>query len=142
MAGTLCASTSLNLMPFEFESCHFPIRQIFKFGPVIITQLQGHFMLCSLFASTIGPFGGFFASGIKRSVKIKDFGNTIPGHGGVSDRMDCQLIMGAFVYFYHQSFIKVAVISTPAYILSQLTPSEQLALFKMLKANLSSLNMI
>jgi hypothetical protein len=28
-------------------------------------------MLFSLFASTIGPFGGFFASGLKRSIKIK-----------------------------------------------------------------------
>jgi CDP-diglyceride synthetase len=28
-------------------------------------------MIFSFFASTIGPFGGFFASGLKRSVKIK-----------------------------------------------------------------------
>jgi hypothetical protein len=28
-------------------------------------------MLFSLFASIIGPFGGFFASGLKRSIKIK-----------------------------------------------------------------------
>ena len=30
-------------------------------------------LVLSLFASTIGPFGGFFASGLKRSIKIKDF---------------------------------------------------------------------
>jgi Cytidylyltransferase family len=45
----------------------------------------------SLFASVIAPFGGFFASGFKRGFKIKDFGNSIPGHGGMTDRMDCQV---------------------------------------------------
>jgi CDP-diglyceride synthetase len=28
-------------------------------------------MIIGLFASIIGPFGGFFASGLKRSIKIK-----------------------------------------------------------------------
>ncbi len=44
-----------------------------------------------MFASIIAPFGGFFASGFKRSFKIKDFGDSIPGHGGMTDRMDCQV---------------------------------------------------
>lgn len=35
--------------------------------------------------------GGFFASGFKRAFKIKDFGDSIPGHGGLTDRMDCQV---------------------------------------------------
>jgi hypothetical protein len=56
--------------------------------------------------------------------------------------MDCQLIMGAFVYFYYQAFMKVTLISTPAYIISLLNPEEQLALFNMLRTNLKTLNMI
>lgn len=59
------------------------------------------------FASLIAPFGGFFASGVKRAFKIKDFGQSIPGHGGMTDRMDCQFLMGLFAYIYYQSFIKV-----------------------------------
>ena len=35
--------------------------------------------------------GGFFASGFKRAFKLKDFGDTIPGHGGITDRFDCQV---------------------------------------------------
>lgn len=59
------------------------------------------------FASLIAPFGGFFASGLKRTFKIKDFGDSIPGHGGMTDRMDCQFIMGFFAYMYYHSFIAV-----------------------------------
>ena len=35
--------------------------------------------------------GGFFASGFKRAFELKDFGDTIPGHGGITDRFDCQV---------------------------------------------------
>ena len=54
-------------------------------------MLQLHALVMALFASLIAPFGGFFASGFKRSFKIKDFGDSIPGHGGMTDRMDCQV---------------------------------------------------
>lgn len=47
----------------------------------------------ALFASLIAPFGGFFASAVKRATGVKDFAGYIPGHGGLTDRMDCQLIM-------------------------------------------------
>ena len=53
--------------------------------------LQFHAMVLAAFASIIAPFGGFFASGFKRGFKIKDFGDSIPGHGGMTDRMDCQV---------------------------------------------------
>lgn len=51
---------------------------------------QLHLLLLACFASLVAPFGGFFASGFKRAFNIKDFGQSIPGHGGMTDRMDCQ----------------------------------------------------
>ena len=60
----------------------------------------------AVFGSLIAPFGGFFASGFKRAFKIKDFGAIIPGHGGFTDRFDCQLLMSFFVFVYHSSFIE------------------------------------
>lgn len=72
---------------------------------MIAHPFQFHGLAMSIFASTIGPFGGFFASGFKRAFKIKDFGDTIPGHGGLMDRFDCQLIMASFVNVYFHSFI-------------------------------------
>lgn len=51
---------------------------------------QFHLLFMAGFASLVAPFGGFFASGFKRAFNIKDFGDSIPGHGGMTDRMDCQ----------------------------------------------------
>lgn len=69
--------------------------------------MQIHIFVFATFASLIAPFGGFFASGLKRTFKVKDFGESIPGHGGITDRMDCQFIMGFFAYMYYHSFIAV-----------------------------------
>jgi len=51
-----------------------------------------------IFISSQGPFGGFAASVFKRSCGVKDFSNLIPGHGGVTDRLDCQVIVGGFTW--------------------------------------------
>lgn len=70
-----------------------------------VAPMQLHTLFFASFASLIAPFGGFFASGLKRTFKIKDFGDSIPGHGGITDRMDCQFIMGFFTYIYYHTFI-------------------------------------
>lgn len=57
-------------------------------------------LVLGLAASLIGPFGGFLASLIKRAYQQKDFGSLIPGHGGLVDRLDCQLILAPLVFLY------------------------------------------
>ncbi|THU95637.1 phosphatidate cytidylyltransferase [Dendrothele bispora CBS 962.96] len=92
---------------------------------------QLHLLLLSCFASLVAPFGGFFASGFKRAFNIKDFGHSIPGHGGMTDRMDCQFLMGVFTYVYYSSLIRqhhVTVGSVLQTIVSGLTIEEQLEL--------------
>lgn len=74
---------------------------------ITIAPIHFHVWVMATFASLIAPFGGFFASGLKRTFKVKDFGDSIPGHGGMTDRMDCQFIMGFFTFMYYQSFIAV-----------------------------------
>jgi phosphatidate cytidylyltransferase len=86
---------------FKKQSYSLPLN--FK---LYMHPFQIHALAMSIFASTIGPFGGFFASGFKRAFKIKDFGDTIPGHGGFMDRFDCQVIMATFVNVYIYSFIR------------------------------------
>lgn len=100
---------------------------------VWIADMQFHILVFATFASLIAPFGGFFASGLKRTFKIKDFGDSIPGHGGMTDRMDCQFIMGLFAYMYYQSFIAVYKTSVGSVIESAivgLTPDEQIEVVK------------
>lgn len=96
-----------------------------------------HSIAMSLFASVIGPFGGFFASGFKRAFKIKDFGDTIPGHGGFMDRFDCQLIMATFVHVYHSSFIKAISPQKMVQQIIALKPEEQMQVFNMLRDSLT-----
>ena len=98
-----------------------------------VEPIQFHVFVLASFASLIAPFGGFFASGLKRSFNIKDFGDSIPGHGGMTDRMDCQFIMGTLTYMYYQSFIAVYKTSVGSIIESAiwgLTPDEQLEVMR------------
>ena len=59
--------------------------------------VQLYCLFLASFASLVAPFGGFFASAIKRAYDAKDFDTFIPGHGGLMDRLDCQFIMGLCV---------------------------------------------
>ncbi len=48
-------------------------------------------------ASIVTIFGDLFASLIKRKVGIKDYGNIMPGHGGVMDRIDGMCIASVVI---------------------------------------------
>eukprot|EP00088_Acartia_fossae_P053106 TRINITY_DN6028_c0_g1_i2.p1 TRINITY_DN6028_c0_g1~~TRINITY_DN6028_c0_g1_i2.p1 ORF type:complete len:340 (+),score=57.77 TRINITY_DN6028_c0_g1_i2:110-1129(+) len=65
-----------------------------------IPSFLWHSLYISIFASTFGPTAGFLCSGFKRACKRKNFGNLIPGHGGVLDRCDCMFLMASFAYIY------------------------------------------
>jgi len=104
-----------------------------------IEPFQFHVFFLSTFASLIAPFGGFFASGIKRTFHIKDFGDSIPGHGGITDRFDCQFIMGTLTYMYYQGFIAVHLASVGGVIetaITGLTWEEQMEVVKGLSKHL------
>lgn len=108
---------------------------------VTFIPFQLHAMAIGLFASVIAPFGGFMASGAKRAFGIKDFGDLFPGHGGVTDRVDCQLLMAVFTYTYAINFIRSNFEGSPdvGKIMSfvyELSRAEQLELLAELTAKL------
>ncbi len=55
-------------------------------------------MITGLIAAFLGALGDLSASHIKRVFGVKDFGNIMPGHGGVMDRFDSILLVAPFVY--------------------------------------------
>uniref|UniRef100_A0A0D9XIM3 Phosphatidate cytidylyltransferase n=1 Tax=Leersia perrieri TaxID=77586 RepID=A0A0D9XIM3_9ORYZ len=122
---------------FTPESYDLPgwIPRWIPWQEVAIMPIQWHALALGLFASIIAPFGGFFASGFKRAFKFKDFGDSIPGHGGFTDRMDCQMVMAVFAYIYYQSFVMVQDLSVETIleqILRNLTFEEQHDLYEQL----------
>jgi len=107
-------------------------------GLVSASPVQLHAVAFALFASVVAPFGGFLASAIKRAYHVKDFDSIIPGHGGITDRVDCEFIMSLFVYVYKKTFIHSFDVDWhKVYSLSQLlSPHHKLALFHSLQKHL------
>lgn len=56
------------------------------------------FIICAAGAA-ISIFGDLTASAIKRDRGIKDYGNLIPGHGGILDRFDSVIFTAPVIYF-------------------------------------------
>lgn len=71
---------------------------------LIITLCFGYFnkilitLLLTIPLCAAGMVGDLFASVIKRKVDIKDYGNLIPGHGGILDRVDSVLFISPIVF--------------------------------------------
>lgn len=73
----------------------------FVFGRYL-TELGNPYLACGgacLIAALISQVGDLAASAIKRNHNIKDYGNVIPGHGGILDRFDSTLFTAPAIYF-------------------------------------------
>ena len=53
----------------------------------------------------------------------------MPGHGGFTDRMDCQIVMGMFAYIYQYAVTPRNVVAALLAAVCSLSPDDQ-ALFR------------
>lgn len=94
IGGVLGATIGGALMGWLFHTCvHCSFWVIPLFG-----------VIC-LVGSLVSMCGDLTASAIKRNGNIKDFGNLIPGHGGIMDRFDSVIFTTPMVYFLVVLFI-------------------------------------
>jgi phosphatidate cytidylyltransferase len=79
------------------------------------TDLDRPFWLLLLGAlvSVSGQLGDLMLSSIKRDIGIKDMGSTIPGHGGVLDRVNSVLLAAPAVFHYVNFFVGIGLDQPP-----------------------------
>lgn len=59
-----------------------------------------NYIVIGLICAIASELGDLASSYIKRQTGIKDFGNLIPGHGGILDRFDSILFTAPVVFYY------------------------------------------
>ena len=75
------------------------------FGLIVCPQHIAGCIVMGLIGSVFAQCGDLIASSFKRKMGIKDYGNLIPGHGGILDRFDSVVLTAPFIYYYVVLFI-------------------------------------
>ena len=93
--GFIVCLISIILIVYLFNNFIFPCRRNINYFYLIILCIIG---------SPLSVIGDLSFSIIKRSCNVKDFGNFIPGHGGILDRFDSTIFVLPFTYFFIMFF--------------------------------------
>lgn len=104
IGGLLLAFVSVLLFSFLFEKF---APQVFG-GSYSINYLA--VILSSPLFTVVSILGDLSASVIKRQHDVKDYGNIMPGHGGVMDRFDSALFVFPLLYLMVSTFPLLTVL--------------------------------
>lgn len=85
IGGVLCAIVFMliygAILDLPFQNLNFRVNYLYA-------------VIYGFLGSVAGVFGDLCFSILKRQTGIKDYGNLIPGHGGVLDRFDSMMMVG------------------------------------------------
>ena len=70
-----------------------------KLGPLFVFDYW-QVILLGFIVSVFAQLGDVVESLLKRNMGVKEAGSLLPGHGGVLDRFDSLIFVGAVVYYY------------------------------------------
>ena len=93
VGGIIVCVISVIFVAFIFNNFVFEHKCQINYGLVVLLGLLG---------SPISALGDLCFSVIKRKCNVKDFGNIMPGHGGILDRFDSVIFTVPFVYIFLQ----------------------------------------
>ncbi len=91
IGGIVSCVLSLVFIGLIFNNFIFPEKYQINYFLLILLGLIG---------SPISVIGDLCFSVIKRNCHVKDFGNTIPGHGGILDRFDSLIFVAPYTYLF------------------------------------------
>lgn len=100
--GVISAAVSAVVLGYGYQLWDYIFTGECHFKPDILV-----FAVTGLISSVLGVLGDLSASLLKRQHDIKDFGNLLPGHGGVMDRFDSVLFVSPFIYLVFRIFYPI-----------------------------------
>ena len=90
----------LSLSVFYSLTFSYTWQFFFKIQKIDYTNI----FIMAIFGAPIAILGDLCFSLIKRMLSVKDFGDIIPGHGGVLDRFDSVIFVSPFVFIFLHIF--------------------------------------
>ena len=98
VGGVICSALSGALCGFGYEL----LDRIALGGESTLRVNIPILAATGFFVAWLGLLGDLSMSLLKRQCGVKDFGNILPGHGGVMDRFDSVVFTAPFVYLVFQ----------------------------------------
>ncbi|MDR2932202.1 MAG: phosphatidate cytidylyltransferase [Oscillospiraceae bacterium] len=102
IGGVVVATAAMVLVAYLYQSA----MALWAY-PITVNYLL--LVLLTPVFSVIGILGDLSASVIKRQFDVKDYGNIMPGHGGIMDRFDSALFTLPAVFIAVQHIVVVAI---------------------------------
>lgn len=105
IGGLVCTGIFSILMGLGYELWDFIFTGAHHFSvslPILLVT--------GILSTFLGLVGDLSASLLKRQCGVKDFGNILPGHGGIMDRFDSVIIVSPFVYLVFQLFCPITAL--------------------------------